>query len=353
MKIRSGRFLVFFVCAFLLLAGCGGADTPNNNAPGDDATNGSQDSDTIGNNPDTPAISRGSGTPAADPIAVVGSFPNQVGLFDVSGFGGTRPRDPSDPVRIYRPNANAGLPLILAFPGTGNTTEEILWALRVSGDGAATDSIEPAIFVALPNSNQPSDWDHDGGGVYFNTTDHDPNSNTDLQLVRQAIKEASRAYAIDPTRVYAIGFSNGAFMAIHVAMTLPRRIAGFAERSGGWARCLPDGFKAGSVFTSSSTVCSAILSSASASDYACGSNPAQPFTALPGGSDRVPGYLSHDNQDSSVSVYYTCDLYQQMLNAGFAVELDIRQLDPDSGGQHGVPEDFIINAWNFLRTKSL
>lgn len=347
--------------------GSGAAGASGSGVAGESGTAGTSGSGTGGSSGSagsTTATSRGSGTPTADSVTVTGSFPNSTKLFSVTGFGPTRTRDTvSDPIRIYRPNTNTNLPLIIAFPGSANTTDEILSQLGVTGTGSEAtsliDATEPAIFIAIPNSHQAEDWDHEGGGTdpsnYFNTTTDNTNTNLDLLVVRQAIKEAIRAYSIDQTRVYTMGFSNGAFMASYVAMMIPERIAGFAERSGGWARCLPSGFKASTVFTSTSTTCSTILTQGAASgdDYDCTSSPAQPFNALLSGTNRVPGHLSHDNLDDSVSVYYTCDLASQMSAAGYTVETDIRHLSDEAGGRHGVPEDFITRAWSFLRTKSL
>lgn len=294
-------------------------------------------------------------------MSYTGSFPNSTGLFTssiLSVTSSTRPsRTPADLIRIYRPNTNTNLPLILAFPGTGNTTDEILSQLGVTSEGSLINGTEPSLFIAIPNTNQAEDWDHGGDGVYFNTTNDDPNTNPDLLLVRAVIKEAIRVYGINPARVYAAGFSNGAFFTELVSIALRNRIAGFAERSGGWARCLPGGKKAETVYTSSSTTCSAILSGLPASlnsQYTCTSVETQPFAALPTtASEKVPAFISHDPQDDSVSVYYSCDLYQSMSSASYQVDIDLRVLTPEAGGRHGVPSDFITRAWSFLRTKSL
>ena len=364
----------------MMTGGCGGTTTTSGGSGGSSGSGGGSGtggSGTGGSSGSGIVTSRGSGTPSTDSVSYTGTLPDSTGWFTpslltVSGrptrINTTSLNPDPDTFTIYQADSTAtNLPLILMFPGTENTTATIVDYMG-GQDAIATRlaSTEQAIVIAIPNTRQSADWDHSSAGLFFDTTTDDTDTNTDILLVRAVIKEAIRVYGIDPTRVYTMGFSNGAFFSAFTAFTIPTRIAGFAERSGGWAKCLPGGSKFDPPFTSSnsncntissttSCTCDMILSEASGnSNYTCTSSPAQPFSALTTGTNRVPGYISHDPQDNSVSVYYSCDLYKSMSDAGFTVASpDLRYLADDNGGRHGVATGFFNNAWDFLRTKGL
>ena len=58
----------------------------------------------------------------------------------------------------------------------------------------------------------------------------------DVGFISALIDELSRVYAIDPSRIYAFGHSNGGFMAHHLRARLPNRFAAIACSAGLLAR---------------------------------------------------------------------------------------------------------------------
>jgi predicted esterase len=201
---------------------------------------------------------------------------------------------------------------------------------------------------------QPAgDWDqHVPGQKYWETRPdadpargRDPDRNPDLVLVRAIIAEATRAYGVDPRRIYVAGFSNGGFFATHVAVTLRDQVAAFLELSSGLVRCENTNTCG---FAGEGTTCEDLRAEA---DYCACTDEEKPV-ALPPSGRMPPGYLSHGNQDWTVSVAYTCDLAARMEELGHSVQVVIRP-----GADHEIP-DFSDPAvadpvWAFFEANAL
>ena len=107
-------------------------------------------------------------------------------------------------------------PLVLAFHGIGLNAEEMA---RISGLSEQADT--SGFIIAYPNGiGEKKSWNggHCCGEAAKNNVD-------DVGFVRVLIDELATLVNIDPDRVYATGFSNGAIMVYRLACELPDRIA--------------------------------------------------------------------------------------------------------------------------------
>lgn len=294
---------------------------------------------------DAPAADRGTpttdrGTPVdvrvvdegPDPVAFAGALPTATGRSTAQLTVGGRPRQ----MLVYLPARRAAAPpLLLLFHGTNDTAEAVFT------EGAAQRvADENGVVVIAPQAVEQteSDWDHpDSQGVWWRTYPSvDPETNPDLLLVRAVLVAAQRAYAVDPSRVYVLGHSNGAFFAQLLANTLGGRIAAWASSSGGLCNCRtrPD--------------CTFVGRGASCAELArqngwCQCNgPDQPGPIRTTGR-RPPAYLTHGSNDDIVSVNFTCALSSRLTAAGFEVETVIRDNE-----QHVMPDHFAVTVWPWL-----
>jgi len=108
------------------------------------------------------------------------------------------------------------MPLMLAFHGIGLDAGEMA---RISGLSEQAD--RSGFIVAYPNGtggNKSWNGGHCCGEAAKNNVD-------DVGFVRALINELAALINIDPSRVYASGFSNGAIMVYRLACELPDRIA--------------------------------------------------------------------------------------------------------------------------------
>jgi polyhydroxybutyrate depolymerase len=113
-------------------------------------------------------------------------------------------------------DAARATPLVLAFHGIGLNAEEMA---RISGLSEQADT--SGFIVAYPNgTGEKKSWNggHCCGEAAKNNVD-------DVGFVRALIDELATLIHIDPNRVYATGFSNGAIMVYRLACELPDRIA--------------------------------------------------------------------------------------------------------------------------------
>ena len=111
------------------------------------------------------------------------------------------------------------LPLVLGFHGFGGTTSDL------EGDTGLFDKADSEGFVvALPvATGNPSRWD---------VRDRD---SPDLAFVDALLAELEARICIDPSRIYATGFSMGGEMANAVGCSRPDRFAAIAPVAGVYA----------------------------------------------------------------------------------------------------------------------
>jgi polyhydroxybutyrate depolymerase len=148
-------------------------------------------------------------------LACSRTIPAQQALAPV---GQTEPPEPGDATRslvyagiertyvLHIPagyDATRPTPLVLAFHGIGLNAEEMI---RISGLNEQADI--SGFIVAYPNgTGENKSWNggHCCGEAAKNNVD-------DVGFVRALIDELAALINIDPSRVYATGFSNGAIM---------------------------------------------------------------------------------------------------------------------------------------------
>ncbi len=113
-------------------------------------------------------------------------------------------------------DATRPTPLVLAFHGIGLDAGEMI---RISGLSEQADT--SGFIVVYPNgTGEIKSWNggHCCGEASKNNVD-------DVGFVRALIDELAASIHIDPGRVYATGFSNGAIMVYRLACELSNRIA--------------------------------------------------------------------------------------------------------------------------------
>jgi poly(3-hydroxybutyrate) depolymerase len=208
--------------------------------------------------------------------------------------------------------------------------------------GALGLATHQGVVVAAPTARtmDRADWDHpeSSGETWWEThPDANPEHNPDLLLVRATLAAARRDLGVDPSRVYLMGHSNGAFFGLVVAMTLGEHFAGVALNSGGLVRC---GATSACRFRAPAGDCGRFASMPGWCARCDG--PPLPIGVSPT-APRVPFVLSHGTDDPDVSVQYTCALAQELLSAGFPVTLNLR---PGEG--HFCDSDFVERSWRYL-----
>jgi len=297
-----------------------------------------------------------SGTSPGDNVAYSGEFPANTSGFTqasltINGL--------SRVAWVYRPSGATNPPLMIFFTGTGGTLESsLLDELGREGVQAFADAQGLAMVFPLPRTMDRGDWDNHGAGTpYWETAagegvgaapSSDPNTNPDLVFVRAIIAEARRAWAIDAHRVYANGFSNGAFFSYFVANVLKDRIAAFAETGGGLVRSNTTGGEPEAcVPPAASGLAGAVRSCAetgwtSATCVASGSI-ARPL-AVPADGRLPPAFLEANDDDHSVAYAHSCNL-AAALPAALAQTVRIVH----QGGGHIVNEGYLDRSWQFLR----
>lgn len=119
-------------------------------------------------------------------------------------------------------------PLVLGYHGGAGNAEGYIQQSGIFAKG------EQAGFIvvcpqgtALLGTNNHRVWN--SGPEYVTAT----RNADDVAFTAALIDEVSARYPIDPKRVYATGFSNGAQMSYRLALELSERIAAIATMSGG------------------------------------------------------------------------------------------------------------------------
>ncbi len=123
---------------------------------------------------------------------------------------------------LYRPawpSRDTPLPLVLNFHGRGSDADT---QQRYSGLIPVAERVG-FIVVTPEGTGSPRAWAAGATAVF---------EVDDVAFVRQLIETIESELCVDPTRIYATGFSNGAFMASKVACRLGDRIAAFAAVAG-------------------------------------------------------------------------------------------------------------------------
>lgn len=258
---------------------------------------------------------------------------------------------------VLPPNRPANPPLLIAFHGTGGEPADTIADFDLVAKAASLGFVAIAPRAGYRNGAQhPADVDHqaNSGESSWNMWTANPDANEDLVYVRALIEAARRSWGADPTRVYTVGFSNGAYFSYFVAASLPQVIAGFAEMSGGWAtdscptRADQDGTSQYLMTTTAPP----------GQDMACSTifaDPQFPSQCRPTATNklrppalgaRVPfGYVAHYSVDDTVSVVWSC-LLAEGLGSRAQTRIRARELDGTTG--HAVMPNVIDGAFAFF-----
>ena len=124
----------------------------------------------------------------------------------------------------------AGLPVVLAYHGLGGTAESMR---ALSGFNVLAD--RHGFIVAYPHSLDIAgsrQWNVYVDGEPGHAGVGAPNAPDDVLFTRDIIAYLSDRYAIDRTRVYASGMSNGGFMSYALSLLAPDAIAAIAPVAG-------------------------------------------------------------------------------------------------------------------------
>jgi len=129
--------------------------------------------------------------------------------------------------RLHLPSGyrnNTPQPLVLNFHGHGSTAtqQEHLTKLSILADQQDFIAVYPQGMVGPDNT---TGW--------ATGPAHDPHAN-DVLFVSDLLNSLQARLCIDPTRIYAMGFSNGGGMVNLLAAQLSGRIAAFASISGSY-----------------------------------------------------------------------------------------------------------------------
>jgi poly(3-hydroxybutyrate) depolymerase len=337
LSIRSFNLVLLFG-ASLLLIGCSSCSS-DKKAP----DNGRQDKG-IKDGPNVPRDSRadlpqgGSDfklpKEALPPPSYSGQFPTgRKGDVETNLTVGGQQRK----VHLYLPaSIRPNSPLLISFHGSDQSAYDAVH------DSAADKLVEAEnVIVAAPQARRMPNEDWDGHGpnqVWFETYPNvDPKKNPDIILVRAIMAEAKRAYNVDLSRVYVIGFSNGAFFSLLVGMTLNYQVAAFATASGGLVLC---DSTPSCKFRGSGTSCSALASQGGYCNCKGVEKPG-PITT----SGRLPpAYMTHAANDDIVTPYYTCTLADRLKSAGYQTKVEIR-----ASGGHDWGTNYASNAYAWLK----
>jgi polyhydroxybutyrate depolymerase len=126
------------------------------------------------------------------------------------------------------------LPLVIMLHGYGgssaNAMRETRWSDKADAERFAV--VYPDATRRQPNQppslrNNPQAW-NDGSGR-FHPAGQEVN---DVEFIRSLIDELKKQQPIDPRRIYATGFSNGASMALRVGAELADRLTAIAPVAG-------------------------------------------------------------------------------------------------------------------------
>lgn len=332
---RASRAAWKYALIGLLAVGCSSSSSPADQGAADTGT--------------SPADA----TPVADDAGItLGALPSASGgaKFAIPG------RVESD-IEIALPSPMpASPPIVIAFHGTGGEPAE---GMALAADGASRGAIVIAPRAGYRAGSHPADVDHDvdEGGSSWNLWGQGAGANEDLRYVLSLVASAKVAYGADTSRVYTVGFSNGAFMAYFVAASLPDAIAGFAESSGGWTTdACPTRYGAisdGIAFMATTGPAPGV--SVSCASLYASTSPAFPTKCIPSATNRprppplggrVPfGYLAHYSDDDTVSVQWSCFLGDAL---GARAQVTVRHADADGTRGHSPPPDFFARAWAFF-----
>jgi polyhydroxybutyrate depolymerase len=125
----------------------------------------------------------------------------------------------------YDPASSTPLPLIINFHGNGGCAGSFSQGASDLTALANSHNVIVAYPQGISRVKGAAEWDPSAGGGSDLT-------NNDMYFSQQLIAEISANHAIDATRIYATGYSNGGMMAYGLACSLGNQIAAVGIMSG-------------------------------------------------------------------------------------------------------------------------
>ena len=124
--------------------------------------------------------------------------------------------------------ASVPVPLLLDFHGFGHSGAGV-WNVSAFRALAEREGFITAYPDGLPVKLRLQGEEYERPGWEIGSLD----SNRDLRLVSRLLDQLEQTYCVDLRRVYATGFSNGAFFSSMLGCVMPDRFAAVAPVSGG------------------------------------------------------------------------------------------------------------------------
>lgn len=132
--------------------------------------------------------------------------------------------------RIYAPQSlPPGAPLVLLLHGGGQSMRKIFSPKSGGTNGWPALAAKEKFLLVVPNGTNPKTGDT--AGDRQNWHDNRPAGtrgvpgSDDVGFIRALLKEVEHRYAVDRTRIYITGVSNGGLMAYALLMKMPSRFA--------------------------------------------------------------------------------------------------------------------------------
>jgi polyhydroxybutyrate depolymerase len=136
---------------------------------------------------------------------------------------------------VHLPRAAGPLPVILLLHGAGGTPEWMLHETRMHDLADAEGILLAAPEATRPDPHLPARF-YTNPPVWNDGSDRPPVDRVravdDVAFIRALLDELPRHYPIDPKRVFATGFSNGAGMTFRLGLELADRLAAIAPVAG-------------------------------------------------------------------------------------------------------------------------
>ncbi len=137
--------------------------------------------------------------------------------------------------RVIAPKgAREPMPVVLVFHGGGGTALQMEWYSRFD-EIAAREG-----FVVIYPEGFGGNW-NDGRGIESARAQKE--NLDDVKFIRMLLDDVAKEHAIDHSRVFATGISNGGFMSHRLAAEASDLIAGIAPVVGGMAPTIAEKFK--------------------------------------------------------------------------------------------------------------
>src|SRR3954454_9778885 len=146
-------------------------------------------------------------------------YPNSISHFPLVPMRQPQPSE-LNLAHLVRPAGKAGGPGLLLLHGRGADEEDLMGLVGALG---------PRLVGG--RARGPFRWG--AGFAWYGTEGEEAETmQASLEELRSFVDDLPAAYGIDPNRLYAMGFSQGAVMGAALALTVPEQVRGVVMHSG-------------------------------------------------------------------------------------------------------------------------